>query len=255
MIRLQHIHFMREQQHILDDVNLTMRPEENWVILGKNGSGKTTILELMCGYQFPSSGSVEVLGNRYGECDVREVRKSLGYISQSLFEKFTAHDPVWEIVATGEYAYLRIYQKIPDDVITKADRILATLRLAHLRNQPLGTLSQGERKKVMLARTLMANPRLIIMDEPCSGLDLYERENMLDSIAKLQNSGVQLVYVTHHIEEIIPLFTHVALIEQGRVVAAGPKEETLTAELLYRTFQVPVAVEWSNGRPWIKVQA
>ncbi|GKS11450.1 ABC transporter ATP-binding protein [Paenibacillus chitinolyticus] len=253
MIHLNDIHFIREERHILQDVSFHAEKGEHWVLLGKNGSGKTTLLELMNGYQFPSRGKVEVLGNRYGQVDVREVRKRIGYISQSLFEKMNLADTVWEAVATGEYAYLRFYQEIPEDVKKKAIGMLERIGLPHVAMQSIGTLSQGERKKVMLARSMMQKPELLIMDEPCSGLDLYEREKLLAAIREFSDQDMTVLYVTHHIEEIIPMFTHVALIEQGRIIAAGPKEEVLTPEHLYQAFQVPLEVEWFRNRPWIKV--
>ncbi|MGX4585092.1 ABC transporter ATP-binding protein [Paenibacillus chitinolyticus] len=253
MIHLNDIHFIREERHILQDVSFHAKKGEHWVLLGKNGSGKTTLLELMNGYQFPSRGKVEVLGNRYGQVDVREVRKRIGYISQSLFEKMNLADTVWEAVATGEYAYLRFYQEIPEDVKKKAIGMLERIGLPHVAMQSIGTLSQGERKKVMLARSMMQKPELLIMDEPCSGLDLYEREKLLAAIREFSDQDMTVLYVTHHIEEIIPMFTHVALIEQGRIIAAGPKEEVLTPEHLYQAFQVPLEVEWFRNRPWIKV--
>ncbi|WP_068775619.1 ABC transporter ATP-binding protein [Paenibacillus sp. FJAT-26967] len=253
MIHMTDIHFIREQRHILHDVSFHANKGENWVLLGKNGSGKTTLLEMMTGYQFPSRGKVEVLGNRYGQCDVREVRKKIGYNSQSLFEKLNLADTVWEVVATGEYAYLRFYQEIPEEIKRKAHGMLEKIGLPHVAGQPLGTLSQGERKKVMLARSMMLQPQLLILDEPCSGLDLYEREKLLTSIQDFSDQDMTILYVTHHIEEIIPIFTHVALIEQGRIIAAGPKEEVLTPEHLYSAFQVPLEVEWFRNRPWIKV--
>ncbi|MEW9698824.1 ABC transporter ATP-binding protein [Paenibacillus sp. SI8] len=253
MIHLSGIHFIREERHILRDVNLHMQQGEHWVLLGRNGSGKTTLLEMMNGYEFPSRGTVEVLGNRYGQCDVREVRKKIGYISQSLFEKLNLADPVWEVVATGEYAYLRFYQEIPQEVKERSLAILKRVRIPHLADQPLGTLSQGERKKVMLARSLMSKPSILIMDEPAAGLDLYERERLLTDINDLSQQDITVVYVTHHIEEIIPLFTHVALIEQGKLIAAGPKREVLTPENVYRAFGVHITLDWFKERPWIKV--
>ncbi|MFC5453074.1 ABC transporter ATP-binding protein [Paenibacillus aestuarii] len=253
MIRLSGIHFIREERHILQDVNLHMQQGEHWVLLGRNGSGKTTLLEMMNGYEFPSRGSVEVLGNRYGQCDVREVRKKIGYISQSLFEKLNLSDPVWEVVATGEYAFLRFYEDIPAEVKERALQMLQRVRILHLADQPLGTLSQGERKKVMLARSLMMQPHILVMDEPAAGLDLYERERLLTDINELSKQDIMVVYVTHHIEEIIPLFTHVALIEQGQLIAAGPKKEVLTPENLHQAFGVELSIEWSNERPWIQV--
>lgn len=147
MISLQHLTLRREQSQILDDVSLEMKQGENWVILGRNGSGKTTILEMMTGYLFPSSGSVEVLGYKYGQCDLREVRKEIGYIGPSLMEKLSLTDPVWEVVATGAYAYLRFYQAIPQSVQDQAKRLLEEMNLGDMAYHPFGTLSQGERKR------------------------------------------------------------------------------------------------------------
>lgn len=232
MISLQHLSLIRGNRHILNDVSIEVKPGENWVILGRNGSGKTTLLEMMTGYMFPSSGRVEVLGQVYGQCDVREVRKSIGYISQSLLEKLTLSDPVWEVVATGAYAFLRFYQDIPEEARSLAYSLLNEMDFGRLAELPLGSLSQGERKKVMLARSLMSNPKILIMDEPCAGLDLYEREKMLHEIDRLRQRNITVVYVTHHVEEIVPLFTHVALIKDGRLTAAGRKEEVLNHELI-----------------------
>lgn len=253
MIMLENINLRREEKQILENVSLHMNDGEQWIILGRNGSGKTTLLEIINGYMFPSSGRVEVLGYVYGTVDLREVRKEIGYIGQSLLEKMSLSDPVWEAVATGEYAYLRFYQEIPQDVIDKARRMLEQLDISHLWNRPVGVISQGERKKVMLARAMMSNPKLLILDEPCAGLDLYEREKLLQGIDVFAEQGVQMVYVTHHMEEIIPVFTHVALIEEGRLAAAGPKREVLTAELLEQVYHVKVDVEWFAERPWTRV--
>ncbi|MZQ87332.1 ATP-binding cassette domain-containing protein [Paenibacillus sp. 5J-6] len=253
MIHLSHIHFIRGERHILNDVNVHINPGEHWVLLGRNGSGKTTLLEMMNGYEFPSRGTVDVLGNRYGQCDVREVRKRIGYISQSLMEKLNLSDPVIEVVATGEYAYLRFYQEIPQEVLDRAMAMLERVRILHLAHQTLGSLSQGERKKVMLARALMMKPSLLVLDEPAAGLDLYERERFLKDVNELSKQDITVVYVTHHIEEIIPLITHVAIIEQGELIAAGPKKDVLTPENIRKAFDVDIALEWFQDRPWIKV--
>ncbi|PYY25420.1 ABC transporter ATP-binding protein [Paenibacillus illinoisensis] len=255
IISMEHVSLRREDNQILDDVHLHIEQGENWVILGRNGSGKTTLLEMMNGYMFPSQGRIEVLGNLYGQCDVREVRKEIGYISQTLIEKLTLRDPVWEVVATGAFAFLRFYQTIPDEVKTRALNLLDDMGFAKLANHPLGTLSQGERKKVMLARSLMADPKLLIMDEPCAGLDLYEREKMLAEIDRLRQRNITVVYVTHHVEEIMPLFTHVALIREGRIAAAGNKHDVLTQDTIKHTYDIPVDIQWDHDRPWIRVRS
>ncbi|ALS27945.1 ATP-binding cassette domain-containing protein [Paenibacillus cisolokensis] len=253
MIRMSGLTLRRENRVILNGVDLHIGKDEHWVILGRNGSGKTTLLEMMTGYMFPTSGTVEVLGYRYGQCDVREVRKRIGYISQSLIEKLTLADPVWEVVATGEYAFLRFYQDIPSELKDKACSLLGEVGLGEMAEQPFGTLSQGERKKALLARALMADPALLIMDEPCAGLDLFEREKLLAQLDRLGSRNMTLVYVTHHMEEIVPVFTHVALIHNGSLIAAGPKQDVLTPERLAAAYELPVEVEWAYGRPWLKV--
>lgn len=253
MIQLEQIRFQREERTILNDINWSVNPGEHWVLLGRNGSGKTTLLELITAYQFPSSGTVRVLGHTYGQCDVREVRQRIGYISQSLVEKLTLRDPVWEVVATGAFAWLRFYQEIPNEVKERAHQLLEEFHLGRLADQPLAVCSQGERKKIMLARALMGDPELLIMDEPCSGLDIYEREKLLQDMALLSGRELGIVYVTHHSEEIIPLFTHVALLHEGRMVATGAKHEVMTPELLSETFDMRVQVDWMNDRPWIRV--
>lgn len=253
MIRFQDVSLRRGERMILSNIEFQARTGEHWIILGRNGSGKTTLLEMINGYLFPSSGSVTVLDNVYGQCDVREVRKSIGYISQSLMEKLNLADPVWEVVATGLYGFLRFYQDIPKAARELADEMLDRLQISHLRNSPLGVISQGERKKVMLARALMTNPQLMILDEPCSGLDLYEREKLLADLDMFRDNGIHLIYVTHHIEEIVPVFTHVLLIHEGKVLASGPKREVVNPETILRAYDVPVDVAWRHDRPWIQV--
>jgi len=257
IIELKNITFFRSERTILQDVSLSMAEGEQWVILGRNGSGKTTLLEMINGYLFPTSGRVRVLGEWYGETDVRDMRKRIGYISQALFEKMSLGDPVWEVVATGAYAFLRFYQQIPAEIKEKALELLEFVGLAKVKEQPLGTLSQGERKKIMLARTLMSEPAVLIMDEPCSGLDLYERERFLANIDTLHRRDPKLlmIYVTHHVEEIMPAFTHCALLEEGRLVKAGEKDSVLRSDALTQAFGVPIRLDWFQGRPWVKVES
>ncbi|QMV44593.1 ABC transporter ATP-binding protein [Cohnella cholangitidis] len=253
MIHLQGLTFRRGEREILRGVDLTVNPGEHWTLLGRNGCGKSTILEMITGYLFPTSGKIDVLGHRYGQVDVREVRKQIGYISPSLIEKMTLRDPLWEIVASGAFAYLRFYEEVADEVRERAYAELDRVGLRSLAEQPFGTLSQGERKKALLARTMMASPQLLILDEPCAGLDLYEREKFLNALSELSTNKLSMLYVTHHIEEIIPLFTHVALMAQGQLVGTGLKRDVLTPEKLREAYDLPIEINWKGDRPWIEV--
>ncbi|QJD82555.1 ABC transporter ATP-binding protein [Cohnella herbarum] len=253
MIHLQGLTFRRGEREILRGVDLKVNPGEHWTLLGRNGCGKSTILEMITGYLFPTSGKIDVLGNRYGQVDVREVRKQIGYISPSLIEKMTLRDPVWEIVASGAFAYLRFYEQVADEVKERAYIELERVGLRSLAEQPFGTLSQGERKKVLLARTMMASPQLLILDEPCAGLDLFEREKFLHALSELSTHNLSMLYVTHHIEEIVPLFTHVALMADGQLVATGNKRDVLTPDNLQEAYDLPIDIKWRDDRPWIEV--
>jgi iron complex transport system ATP-binding protein len=253
MIQLKGITFRRGESDILRGVDLRVNPGEQWTLLGRNGCGKTTVLEMIMGYEFPTSGTVDVLGNRYGQCDVREVRKKIGYISPNLIEKLTLRDPVWEIVAGGAFAFLRIYEEVADEIREQAYIELERVGMRVLAEQPFGTLSQGERKKVLLARTMMASPDLLILDEPCAGLDLYERERFLYALSELTTQKLSMLYVTHHIEEIVPVFTHVALMAQGQIMASGHKQDVLMSEKLEEAYNLPLSIKWREGRPWIQV--
>lgn len=253
MIQLQGLTFRRGERDILRGVDLKVSPGEHWTLLGRNGCGKSTILEMITGYLFPTSGKIDVLGNRYGQVDVREVRKQIGYISPALIEKMTLRDPLWEIVASGAFAYLRFYEEVAEDVKERAYIELERVGLRSMAEQPFGTLSQGERKKALLARTMMASPRLLILDEPCAGLDLYEREKFLYSLSELSTHNLSMLYVTHHIEEIVPLFTHVALMSDGQLIATGNKRDVLTPENLQEAYDLPIEIKWRDDRPWIEV--
>ncbi|WP_256757476.1 ABC transporter ATP-binding protein [Cohnella sp. WQ 127256] len=253
MIHLQGLTFRRGERDILRGVDLNVKPGEHWAILGRNGCGKSTVLEMIMGYLYPTSGKIDVLGNRYGQVDLREIRKKIGYISPSLIEKMTLRDPLWEIVASGAFAYLRFYEEVEDEVRERAYLELERVGLRSLAELPFSTLSQGERKKALLARTMMASPQLIILDEPCAGLDLFEREKFLHSLSELASTNLSILYVTHHIEEIVPLFTHVALMSQGQLVASGLKHDVLTPDKLQEAYDLPLEIKWKDDRPWIEV--
>ncbi|KON88285.1 molybdenum ABC transporter ATP-binding protein [Sporosarcina globispora] len=259
VIALDKISWKRNGKQILDNVSWEVREGEHWALLGLNGSGKTTILQMITGYQWPNGGRVTVLGHIYGKTNIPELRKSIGWVSTSLDDKFQFRpsDTALEIVLSGKFASIGLYQEITQQDLDKANDLMQQFNISRVQNQTLNSLSQGEKRKAMIARALMASPQLLILDEPCNGLDIYSKEELLSSIEKMtaEPDGPTVIYVTHHIEEIVPSITHTMLLKEGKVISQGKKGETLTDSLLAETFRVPMSVDWENGRPWVRVQS
>ncbi|WP_330164457.1 ABC transporter ATP-binding protein [Paenibacillus validus] len=252
-IDVQGITYNRDQKTLLSDVTWRVRKGEHWALLGLNGSGKTTLLNMITGYIWPTRGSVAVLGETYGTVDLRELRKSIGWVSSSLQEKLHASDRTQYVVLSGKFATIGLYDKPDDDDFEQAAELMRQLGCAHLWDRPYQTCSQGEKQKVLIARALMASPKLLILDEPCNGLDLFARETLLGGIEALgaQADAPTFVYVTHHTEEILPMFGHTLLLRRGEVFDAGATTALLTEERLSRFFELPVDVHWRQGRAWL----
>lgn len=251
VIALSNVTLTRDGRTILNGINWSVFSGERWVILGPNGSGKTTLCKLAGLYMHPSHGNIDVLGKRLGRTDVRLLRAKLGFTSHALADMMRPSLSALEIVMTGRYAALTPWWH----TYSNADREQATnlLKRFHceaLSNARYATLSAGERQRVLLARALMSEPSLLILDEPTAGLDLTGREQFVSFLAhiavdkKLQGA----VLVTHHVDEIPPGFTHVLLLTEGRPVAQGPIRETLTSELLSECFGIPLQLERRDNR-------
>ncbi|KIL73216.1 ABC transporter ATP-binding protein [Bacillus badius] len=259
IVDLQNITWTRTKKNVLNDVSWRVAKGEHWAVLGLNGSGKTSLLKIIAGYQWPTTGTVSVLGHLFGQTNIPELRKSIGWVSSSMDERFHTRpsDSVLEIVLSGKHASVGLYEEISREDIKKAKGLLRQLRMDDLADQAFFSLSQGEKKRTMIARALMPSPKLLILDEPCTGLDLYSKEELLSAIENMGRSpeGPTLLYVTHHIEELMPAVTHALLLKQGKIVAAGPKKSVLTEELLSETFCLPVSVDWEDERPWIHIKS
>lgn len=256
LISLQGVSWIREGRGILNDINWEMKEGETWAILGLNGSGKTSLLNIISGYMFPTKGEVTVLDFEFGRSYIPDLRKQLGIFSSSL-EKFAEtldFETVEEIVVSGEFASFGIYEDVTEETFEKAHSLIRKFRLEHLMHSEYRFLSQGERRRTLIARALMNNPKLLILDEPCSGLDILSREEILDLIREVVEDKCHLIYVTHHIEELTEEITHVMLLHEGDIIAAGPKREVLRDRLLSETFELPVQVNWKDGRPWLAVK-
>lgn len=256
MIQIENIHLYRNDKTILDGLNWHVKRGEHWAILGLNGCGKTTLLNVINGYIWPNDGVVRVLGETYGQTYIPKIRTRIGWVSNSMIDSFNWQDNAIEIVLSGKFGALRLFEDVNDADITKALDIMKHFHCDHLANTLFEHLSQGERQRVQIARAIMADPEILILDEPCGGLDLIERENLLETIEQIarKDNPPTLIYVTHHVEEILPCFTHVLLMKDGKDLAAGSREELLTAEALTEFFGRPVSLQHENERAWVALK-
>ncbi|MFI6866363.1 ABC transporter ATP-binding protein [Nocardia sp. NPDC050406] len=250
LLQVRDVDFVRSGNAILRSVNLTVRAGEHWALLGPNGAGKTTLLKMLGAFEHPTRGSVEVLGHRLGRVDMRALRTAIGHVDPR-------HNPgvpltVHEIVLTGltNSADLLPRWTPSAEQVAEADRLIDLMGLAHRRNAQWPILSQGERGRMLIARALMPSPRLLLLDEPATGLDLSGREHLLERIDRLQHTHPDLasVLVTHHLEELPPGTTHAMLLRGGRTLAAGPVDDVLTTELVSECFDYPVRITRSERR-------
>lgn len=255
IVKVQDVYFNRGNNEILKNIAWEIAEGQQWGLLGLNGSGKTSLLSIISTYEIPSSGEVEVLGKRFGSTYLPALRKKIGYVSSSL-EKFSDYywnEKIERVIISGKFASFGIYDTIVDEDFVRADYLVKEFRLGHVKGKKFSLLSEGEKRRVLIARALMGEPDLLILDEPCSGLDILAREQFLEALKIATKNNVHLVYVTHHIEELVPEITHVLLLKDGRVVAAGEKYEVMTDELLSETYQVPVCIEWRAERPYLSI--
>jgi iron complex transport system ATP-binding protein len=250
-LRFDRVGLNRSSTPVLHDVSWEVRQGERWVLLGPNGSGKTTMLQLASGYLHPTRGSVEVLGERLGHTDVRALRRLVSLVSASLARAIDPRLTALEVVvAGGDGALEPWWRDYPATDWEEARALLADAGAAYLAGRAFGKLSEGERQQALLARALMGSPQLVLLDEPCAGLDMGARERLLARLSELAGlSGTPpLVMVTHHVEEVPAGFTHAMLLRQGRPVCTGPIASTLTAEQLSRCFAVPLELSYERGR-------
>ena len=235
---------------ILRGVDWRVARGEHWVILGANGSGKTSLLKALTGYLSPTAGEIAVLGQRYGVSDWRELRLKIGVVTSAFAASVPSSEVALDTVVSGKYAQLDLWRAGSRADRAAAKKLLHLVALARLADRAWAYLSQGERQRVLIARALMARPRLLILDEPCAGLDPVAREKFLRFVENLarRRGAPALVLVTHHVEEITPAFTHALLLRAGRVVAAGPRHAALTSASLSAAFGTRLRLARAAGR-------
>jgi iron complex transport system ATP-binding protein len=251
VIELAGVSVIRAGQKLLDDVSWSVEEGDRWVVLGPNGAGKTTLLQIVGAHMHPTSGVAAILDEVLGATDVFDLRPRIGFTSVAIAERIPRSERVRDVVVSASYAVLGRWREHYDDLDhERAGQLLEEMGIARLADRTFGTLSEGERKRVQIARALMANPELLLLDEPAAGLDLGGREDLVDTLSVLayEPSSPATVLVSHHVEEIPPGFTHVLLLRRGRVVAAGPLESTLTEATLSDTFAMHLQLKESDGR-------
>jgi iron complex transport system ATP-binding protein len=251
VVRLRDVGVYRDQSMLLRNVSWTVRDDETWVVLGPNGAGKTTLLQIVAGLLLPSAGTAEVLGEPVADADPAELRSRVGIASAAVADMVPRKEKVIDLVMTAGYGTLgRSGEEFDSLDVARAVELLDAVGCAHLIRRRFGTLSEGERKRVQIARSLMADPELLLLDEPAAGLDLGGREDLLTRIADLVRNprSPVLMMVTHHVEEVPEGFTHAMLMRGGTVLVAGEIAEVLTERNLSRCFGVPLIVERRGAR-------
>ena len=251
VIRMDGASVRRGAATLLRELDWSVELDERWVVLGPNGAGKTTLLRLAAAELHPTTGSVHVLGERLGRVDVFELRPRIGFCSAALAARIPGAEVVRDIVVSAGYALLGRWREHYDRLdVTRAETLLDALGMAAFAERAFGTLSEGERKRTLIARALMTDPELLLLDEPAAGLDLGGREDLVARLATLAGDpdAPASVLVTHHVEEIPPDYTHGLLLRGGAVVAQGLLPEVITEEHLSRTFGLPLRVRHEDGR-------
>src|SRR5689334_24727344 len=251
VVRLRGVGVRRGGSMLLRDITWTVHADERWVVIGPNGAGKTTLLQVAAAQLYPTEGTARILGEQLGATDVFELRPRIGLASAALADKVPPGEKVIDLVLTAAYAIVGRWKEEYDSAdVTRAVELLDALGCAHLIRRRFATLSEGERKRVQIARALMPDPELLLLDEPAAGLDLGGREDLLRRLTALARDpkAPMMVLVTHHVEEVPDGFTHAMLLRRGAVLAAGPIGEVFTARNLSRCFGVQLEIEHRQSR-------
>ncbi len=257
IVSFEGVHFRRDGRVILDQVDWKIHQGENWALLGLNGSGKSTLLSMLPAYTYPTKGEVAVFGKTFGKYQWEKIRKRLGFLSSTLerFDRTLATQTVFEIILSGKFASIGIYDALTDEDKAQARGLIDQFELNKIADGYFFKLSQGEKRRTLIARAFMAKPDLMVLDEPCQSLDLRAKERLLRNLQSANDTNqFPFVYVTHQIDEILPSVSHVAILDEGRIQFSGPKHEVLTEANLTALYGLPLRLEWEGDRPWIIIK-
>jgi len=243
IIEAKKLGYKTGKKHLLKDITWNVQQGEHWAVYGLNGSGKTTLLSIIAGYKMPTSGELNILGDTYTQSNGIDLRKKIGWVSGSFYDKNYTKESVLDIILSGKTGTLSLGEEITLEDIKLVKKLAAELHILDKLNYGFDMLSKGQRQNVMIARALIAKPQILILDEPCNGLDVYHREYLFSTLRKLAKMwSITLIYVTHYMDEIIDLFSHVLLLKDGKVFASGTTDELFTDGHLTKFLNYEVSV-------------
>jgi len=250
ILEISGLRVQRGETLILSEISWKVAQGQHWVILGANGSGKTSLLSALTGYLTPTNGDILLLGRHYGRFDWREFWKQIGLVSSAVWQMIDNEQTALETVLSGKHAIINLYGRVDAQDRARGSRLLKSIECEHLAKRRWLVLSQGERQRILIGRALMAQPRLLILDEPCAGLDPAAREHFLQFIDRLGRNAASpaLILVTHHLEEIMPVFSRVMVLCHGRVLASGKVRNILTDAVLSKAFNAKMHVRKRGAR-------
>lgn len=255
-IRFRSVSLVRSGRLLLDDINWTVSPNSHWAVLGANGSGKTTLLQMLAGYLWPTRGRITVLGKRFGHTDLRELRKSIGWVGSFLQMQIPSNQKPIDLIVSGKFASIGIYETPTEQDYSLAGEMATRLGCEGVLDRAYGVLSQGEKQRLLIARAMIHRPQLLILDEPCAGLDLVAREQLLQTLDHLGRSrdAPTLIFVTHHLDEVMAAFSRVLLLKSGRILARGDKQRVLRSGVLSEAFGIPLDLSMEGSRYWARAK-
>lgn len=244
LIKIENMSYKKGNKLLLNNLNWEVQQGENWVIFGLNGSGKTTLLSIIAGFNIPTSGKLEIFGETYNDNNILQLRRQIGWVSSSFFEKYFMKETVLDIVLSGKFGSFGVDYEVESEDVRWAKKILEELRLKEKVKNTFDSLSKGERQNVLLARALLSQPKLLLLDEPDNGLDIYAREHMQRTIRELADSDdLTIIYVTHYPESIQSQFDKCILLRYGKIYAQGNTKDIFTSEKLSALLQEKVTVQ------------